>query len=83
MYAVIQTGGKQYRVAEGDVIQVDRLGGNPGDSVEFSQVLLLEENGNYVSNRMTSRKLKYRERFSSILREKRYEFSVIRDEKTP
>jgi large subunit ribosomal protein L21 len=45
MYAVIQAGGKQYRVAEGDVIQMDRLGGNPGDSIEFSQVLLLEENG--------------------------------------
>lgn len=45
MYAVIQAGGKQYRVAEGDVIQMDRLDGNPGDSIEFSQVLLLEENG--------------------------------------
>ncbi len=45
MYAVIQTGGKQYRVAEGDVIKVDRLGGNPGDAIEFSQVLLLEDNG--------------------------------------
>jgi large subunit ribosomal protein L21 len=45
MYAVIKTGGKQYRVAEGDVIKVDRLGGNPGDAIEFSQVLLLEDNG--------------------------------------
>ncbi len=45
MYAVIQAGGKQYRVAEGDVIKVNRLEGNPGDAVEFSQVLLLEENG--------------------------------------
>jgi large subunit ribosomal protein L21 len=45
MYAVIQAGGKQYRVAEGDVIKVNRLGGNPGDAVEFNQVLLLENNG--------------------------------------
>jgi large subunit ribosomal protein L21 len=45
MYAVIQAGGKQYRVAEGDVIKVNRLGGNPGDAIEFSEVLLLEHNG--------------------------------------
>jgi large subunit ribosomal protein L21 len=45
MYAVIQTGGKQYRVAEGDVITVNRLKGNPGDSIEFATVVLLENNG--------------------------------------
>lgn len=45
MYAVIQTGGKQYRVAEGDVIKVDRLKGNPGDAIEFTRVLMLENNG--------------------------------------
>jgi len=45
MYAVIKTGGKQYRVSEGDVITVNRLKGNPGDPIEFSQVLLLENNG--------------------------------------
>jgi large subunit ribosomal protein L21 len=45
MYAVIKAGGKQYRVSEGDVITVNRLKGNPGDSVEFNQVVLLENNG--------------------------------------
>lgn len=45
MYAVIQTGGKQYRVSEGDVITVNRLKGNPGDPIEFAQVVLLENNG--------------------------------------
>ena len=45
MYAVIQTGGRQYKVAEGDVIKVDRVKGNPGDPIEFTQVLLLEHNG--------------------------------------
>jgi large subunit ribosomal protein L21 len=45
MYAVIQTGGKQYRVAEGDVITVNRLQGNPGDAIEFTKVVLLENNG--------------------------------------
>lgn len=45
MYAVIQTGGKQYRVSEGDVITVNRLKGNPGDSIEFADIVLLENNG--------------------------------------
>jgi large subunit ribosomal protein L21 len=41
MYAVIKTGGKQYRVAEGQKLRVERLPGNPGDSLSFDQVLLL------------------------------------------
>ncbi|HEY3595191.1 MAG TPA: 50S ribosomal protein L21 [Polyangiaceae bacterium] len=41
MYAVIQTGGKQYRVIEGQKLFVERLPGNPGDTVKFDQVLLL------------------------------------------
>lgn len=44
MYAVILTGGKQYRVSEGDVIDVERLSGNVGDTVEFP-VLLTADNG--------------------------------------
>ena len=39
MYAIIKTGGKQYRVAEGDVITVEKLAANEGDSVVFDQVL--------------------------------------------
>ena len=39
MYAVIATGGKQYRVAEGDVIRVEKLDANVGDSVTFYEVL--------------------------------------------
>ena len=39
MYAVIATGGKQYRVAEGDVIRVEKLDANVGDSVTFNEVL--------------------------------------------
>ena len=40
-YAVIRTGGKQYRVAAGDVVHVDTLAGNPGDKVKFDDVLLV------------------------------------------
>jgi large subunit ribosomal protein L21 len=39
--AVIRTGGKQYRVAEGETIRVDKLAGNPGDKVQFGEVLLV------------------------------------------
>jgi large subunit ribosomal protein L21 len=45
MYAVIQTGGKQYRVAPGDTLMVEKLEGNVGDSVEFDKVLILSKNG--------------------------------------
>jgi large subunit ribosomal protein L21 len=40
-YAVIRTGGKQYRVAEGETIQVELLKGNPGDKINFDQVLMV------------------------------------------
>ncbi len=40
MYAVIQTGGKQYRVTPGLSIQVEKLPGNVGDSITFDQVLI-------------------------------------------
>ena len=39
--AVIRTGGKQYRVAEGETIRVDKLQGNPGDQIEFGEVLFV------------------------------------------
>ena len=41
MYAVIKSGGKQYRVSEGDVIQVDTLPQSVGEQVEIDRVLLL------------------------------------------
>ena len=39
MYAIIATGGKQYKVAEGDVIRVEKLGAQEGETVTFDQVL--------------------------------------------
>ncbi len=43
MYAIIATGGKQYRVQEGDQIRVEKLAGDPGEKIEFNQVLLLAD----------------------------------------
>ena len=39
MYAIIATGGKQYKVAEGDIINVEKLGVEAGETVTFDQVL--------------------------------------------
>jgi large subunit ribosomal protein L21 len=41
MYAIIRTGGKQYRVSEGDTIRVERLPGEVGGKIELSDVLML------------------------------------------
>lgn len=41
MFAVIQTGGKQYKVASGDRIEVETLSGAPGDTVTFDTVLMV------------------------------------------
>jgi large subunit ribosomal protein L21 len=45
MYAVIKTGGKQYRVASGDVIKVEKLDGEVGKTVDFDQVLMVGGEG--------------------------------------
>lgn len=43
MYAVIKTGGKQHRVSEGDVLKVEKLEGQKGDTVVFEEVLLVSK----------------------------------------
>ncbi len=43
MYAVIRTGGKQYRVSEGDVLRVERLPADVGETVELDDVLMVGE----------------------------------------
>ena len=43
MFAVIQTGGKQYRVQAGDLLVVEKLDGNPGDELRFDSVLMMGE----------------------------------------
>ena len=45
MYAIIRTGGKQYRVAPGDVIDVEKIRAAAGDIVQFSDVLMLGGDG--------------------------------------
>ena len=45
MYAIIRAGGKQYRVAEGQTLRVEKLSGEPGDTVTLDDVLLLGGDG--------------------------------------
>ena len=45
MYAIIATGGKQYKVSVGDIITIEKLAGEPGDTVVFDQVLAISDEG--------------------------------------
>jgi large subunit ribosomal protein L21 len=46
MYAVIRSGGKQYRVSPGQTIRLEKVGGDVGAKVELGEVLLVENDGN-------------------------------------
>ncbi len=54
MYAIIATGGKQYKVSEGDIITIEKLGLEAGEKVTFDQVLAVSDNtlkvGDAVAN---------------------------------
>ncbi len=45
MYAIIETGGKQYKVSEGDAIRVEKLGLEAGEAVTFDKVVLISNEG--------------------------------------
>ena len=45
MYAIIETGGKQYTVREGDILRIEKLGFEPGEKITFDRVLLLSDEG--------------------------------------
>jgi large subunit ribosomal protein L21 len=53
MYAVVETGGKQIRVREGDVVDVETCAGAPGDEVAFDRVLCLSGDGRFVPGNPT------------------------------
>jgi len=45
MYAVVKTGGREYRVSKGDLIRVEKLEGKVGDQVELKEVLMVSKDG--------------------------------------
>jgi len=73
MFAVIKTGGKQYRVATGDVLKVEKIAGNAGDVVEIRDVLLIQDGeevkiGNPVlKNAVVQAELVERERARKVI----------------
>lgn len=49
MYAIVQTGGKQYRVQEGDILKIEKLEGGAGDKLTLDQVLMVkDDNGTRI-----------------------------------
>ena len=51
MYAIIKTGGKQYRVEQGDIIEVEKLPGAPGDTINIEEVLLVADGADVKAGR--------------------------------
>jgi large subunit ribosomal protein L21 len=49
MYAIVKTGGKQYKVAAGDVIEVEKLEGAPGDAITLPALLVVDGEGDGVT----------------------------------
>ncbi|SDF21462.1 50S ribosomal protein L21 [Sporolituus thermophilus] len=45
MYAIIETGGKQYRVAEGDVLTIEKIDAGEGETIDFDRVLTVVKDG--------------------------------------
>jgi large subunit ribosomal protein L21 len=48
MYAVIKTGGKQYKVSQGDLLKVEKLDAEPGSEIEISEVLMVVDGDNVM-----------------------------------
>jgi len=48
MYAIIKTGGKQYKVQEGDVVYIEKLSANEGETIQFDEVLMVSKDSGLV-----------------------------------
>ena len=50
MYAIIETGGKQYKVEKGDVIKIEKVNGESGSDYEFDNVLFINNDGEIITD---------------------------------
>jgi large subunit ribosomal protein L21 len=48
VFAIIQIGGKQYKIKEGDIIFVEKLAGNEGETIEFNEVLAVSQDSGFT-----------------------------------
>ena len=78
MYAIIETGGKQYRVQNGDKIAVEKLGVADGETVVFDKVLVVGEGAEAKVGRPTLKALRSREESSRPGRARRWSSSSTR-----
>ena len=53
MYAIIKTGGKQYRVEEGQILKIEKLSAEEGDNVEFDRILALSDDNGFKAGSPT------------------------------
>ncbi len=53
MFAIIKTGGKQYKVNEGDILFIEKIDANEGDTVTFDEVLAISKNDQFVAGNPT------------------------------
>lgn len=73
MYAIIETGGKQYRVQEGDVLYIEKIPAEVGSTVTFDKVLLVSKDGGivtgapYVSGATVTAKVDRQDRAKKII----------------
>lgn len=71
MYAIIETGGKQYKVQEGDVVYIEKLNAGEGEAVSFDKVLLVsKESGVVIGFPDCSRRIRFRESGKTRQRQK-------------
>ncbi len=69
MFAVIKTGGKQYKVAKNDIIRIEKLDGQVGDSVNFDEVLMIDDKigTSLVSGAKVTGVIKYMDRNDKVI----------------
>ena len=71
MYAIIENGGKQYKVSEGDVLKVEKLAAEVGEEVTFNVVMVASDDGvkvgNDVKNAKVTAKVEAQDKFKKII----------------
>ena len=77
MYAIIATGGKQYKVSEGDIITIEKLGKEAGEKVTFDQVLAVSDNGIKVGSDVANASVE-----ASVVKEGRGKKVIVYKRKT-
>ena len=56
MYAIIETGGKQYKVSNGDLVKIEKIDAKVGDSVNFDKVLAFNDDNNLSIGKLKQKK---------------------------